>query len=209
MTSWADTNAVPWPKYSMGSSARREAQTLPESRKFARFRPTAEVDRMVFEVPEDGLCLSTFLLLRPRDHPDRVLLGRIDPKGSWAHIGGVDASRAKQWTGGWMLPSSQLLYYESPEESARRIAREQLGVELADLPTPILMSDSEQRPAAAKGNLHWDIGFVFVIDGFTGEPPRHPAWTELNFVEVAQIPRRDFVRSQQDVLQLAGMPCAD
>jgi ADP-ribose pyrophosphatase YjhB (NUDIX family) len=180
-----------------------------EERKFARLRPTAQVERMVFPVPTDGLCLSTFLVIRPKGQPGRALLGHINPGGPWAHIGGLDASRAQQWSAGWMLPSSQLLYYESMEASARRIAQEQLGIELGPLPPALLMSDSDQRPTAAKGDLHWDIGFVYVIDGYSGPAPTHPAWTDLRFVEVAKTPRREFVRSHQDVLALAGLPSAD
>jgi ADP-ribose pyrophosphatase YjhB (NUDIX family) len=180
-----------------------------EERKFARFRPTAEIERMVFSVPTDGLCLSTFLVIRPKGRPEQALLGRINPEGAWAHIGAMDASRAKQWSGGWMLPSCQLLFYESIEASARRIAKEQLGIELGELPTPLVMSDSEQRPMAAKGDLHWDIGYVYVIDGYSGPTPKHSAWTDLKFVEVAKTSRREYVRSQQDVLWLAGMPVAD
>jgi ADP-ribose pyrophosphatase YjhB (NUDIX family) len=182
---------------------------MAENRKFARFRVHAEPDRMVFTVPEDGLCISTFLVFKPRGRPDQALLGRINADGPWAHIGGLDASRAKDWSIGWMLPSSQLLYYESPEESARRIAREQLGIELGKVPVPLLMSDSDQRPRAAPGDLHWDMGFVYVIDDHSGPPPRHPAWTDLRFIEVAKTRRQDYVRSHQDVLALAGMPTAD
>jgi ADP-ribose pyrophosphatase YjhB (NUDIX family) len=180
-----------------------------EERKFARFRPQANPDRMVFTVPEDGLCLSTFLLLRPRGHRDRVLLGRLNPEAPWGHIGSLDAPRAASWSKGWMLPSSQLVYYESPEESARRIAHEQLGLVLGELSSPMVMSDSEQRPAAVAGDLHWDIGFVYLLDGFPQTPPRHPAWSELRFLEVSKIPRRVIMRSQADVLGLAGIPCAD
>jgi ADP-ribose pyrophosphatase YjhB (NUDIX family) len=179
---------------------------MSEDRKFARFRPTADVDRMVFSVPEDGLCLSTFLLLRPSGHPERVMVGHLNPDAPWGQIGALDAERAHGSSKGWMLPSSQLVYYETPEESARRIAREQLGIELGKLPPALLMSDSEQRPAAPKGALHWDIGFVYILDGVTDTPPRHPAWTDLRFLDVSTIRRQDFARSQQDVLALAGMP---
>lgn len=181
---------------------------MSEERKFARFRPKPEPARMVFAVPEDGLCLSTFLVFRPRGRPNEVLLGHLRPGPDWAHIGAVDAHRAETWSQGWMLPSSQLVYYESPEDSARRIAREQLGVELAGLPTPFLMSDSEPRAHAAEGSLHWDMGFVYVIDGRLDTPPVHPAWTELRFVDATKVARGEFVRSQDDVLRLAGIPVA-
>jgi ADP-ribose pyrophosphatase YjhB (NUDIX family) len=198
----------PW-QIPLGVSPLETVARMEKERKFARFRPKADADRMVFTVPEDGLCLSTFLLLRPRDHPDRVLLGHLNPEGPWAHIGALDARRAALWSKGWMLPSSQLVYYETPDESARRIAREQLGLELAKLPAPLLMSDSDQRPTAVVGDLHWDIGYVYVMDGLPDQPPQHPAWTELRFVDVARISRKELVRAQDDVLRLAGMPCAD
>jgi ADP-ribose pyrophosphatase YjhB (NUDIX family) len=182
---------------------------MTEVRQFARFRPTAELERMVFSVPTDGLCLSTFLVIRPPGHPERALLGHINSEGPWGHIGAIDPSRAKQWMKGWMLPSSQLIYYETPESSARRIAREQLGIELGDLPTARLMSDSEQRPSAAKGDLHWDIGFVYVTDAGSPAPPKHPAWTDLQYVEIAKTRSTDYVRSQQDVLKLVGLSPSD
>jgi ADP-ribose pyrophosphatase YjhB (NUDIX family) len=190
-------------------AARLRETVMPEERKFARFRPAADADQMVFQVPEDGLCLSTFLVLRPKGHQEKVLVGHLKPGTVWGHIGAIDARRAELWSKGWMLPSSQLAYYESPEDSARRIAREQLGIELAQLPTPILMSDSEQRSTALPGSLHWDMGFVYVLDGFSEEPPQHPAWAELRFVDVSKVPRREFVRSQDDVVRLAGLKAAD
>lgn len=182
---------------------------MTEDRKFARFRAASNLDRLVYTVPPDGLCLSTFLLLRPGNHPDRVLVGRLNPSASWGEIGAVDARRAALWSEGWMLPSSQLVFYETPDESARRIAREQLGMELPPLPAPLLMSDAEQRSGAPEGEKHWDIGFIYRLDGLPEQPPRHPAWTELRYIDVAQTPSRAFVRSQQDVLRLAGMRPAD
>lgn len=179
-----------------------------EERRFTRFRPTAEPERMVFTVPEDGMCLSTFLLLHPRSDPHRVLVGRLDPNASWGHLGALDARRAAHCSKGWMLPSSQLVQYETPEASAHRIAREQLGVELATLPAPILMSDSEHRAGAPAGDRHWDIGFVYRLEG-PATPPAHPAWSELRYLEVGKTPRGDFVRAQGDVLELAGVPPAD
>jgi 8-oxo-dGTP pyrophosphatase MutT (NUDIX family) len=160
---------------------------------------------MVFTVPDDGLCLSTFLVLRPTGYPGRVLVGRLNPDADWVHIGAIDARRAAMWSKGWMLPSSQLIYYESPDESARRVAREQLGIELANVPSPIVMADTDYRASAAEGDLHWDFGFIYLLDGYPESPPHHPAWSELEFVEVSKTPRQSFVRSQGDVLERVGL----
>ena len=178
------------------------------ARRFARFRPQADPEHAVFGVPVDGMCLSTFLVVRPEGHPERVLLGHLNPAAPWQEIGAADPRRSQEWKTGWMLPSSQLQVYESPGDSARRIAREQLGVELQDLPPPVLMSDAYQR-SAPPGEMHWDIGFVYVLDGQPSDPPRHSAWTELEYRPVAEMRRADFVRSQDDVLRLVGLTCRD
>jgi ADP-ribose pyrophosphatase YjhB (NUDIX family) len=180
-----------------------------EERRFARFRPSAGADPMVFPVPTDGMCISTFLVLRPQGKPGHALVGRLDPTASWGAIGGLDPPRARRFASGWMLPSSQLLYYESAEASARRIGREQLGLELGPLPAPVLMSDTSVREPTSPTDRHWDLGFVYVVDGQPPAPPRHPAWTELQYVEVARTPRREFARSHDEVLALAGLTAAD
>ncbi len=177
------------------------------TRRFTRLGQEADPGRLVFQVPSEGLCLSTFLVLRPRGHPDRALLGHIDPKAPWGELGAADAGRIGPWSKGWMLPSSQLIFYETPADAARRIAREQLGLSIGDLPTAALMSDAYERNASA-GDKHWDIGFVYVLDGQPEAPPRHSAWTDLRYIEVAREPPTAFVRYQEDVLRLVGMPCA-
>lgn len=163
---------------------------------------------MAIQVPSEGMCLSTFLVLRPRGHRDQALLGHIDPGAPWGHIGAADAKRVVAWSRGWMLPSSQLLLFESPEDSARRIAREQLGIELGKLPAPVLMSDAYEREAGPQ-ELHWDLGFVYVLDGRPADPPRSLVWKDLRYETVSRIPRADFVRFQDDVLRLVGLPSAD
>src|SRR3989442_4075768 len=53
----------------------------------------------------------------------RVLMGHMNPKAPWDHIGALDPSRVEAHSRGWMLPSSHLIFLESPDEAARRIAR--------------------------------------------------------------------------------------
>ncbi len=177
------------------------------TRRFTRLGQQADPSRLVFQVPIEGLCLSTFLVLRPSGHPGRALLGHISPQAPWSELGAADAGRIGPWSKGWMLPSSQLVFYETPEDAARRIAQEQLGVTLGKLPPPVLMSDAYERPTS-NGEKHWDIGFVYVLDGQPAAPPRHSAWADLDYVEVSRTHAKDFVRFQEDVLRLVGMPCA-
>lgn len=164
-------------------------------RRFAAFSTTASPPRMR-KMPEGGMCISAFLIISRREDPESILMGRIDRRGNWDHIGALDAKRVERHSGGWMLPSSHLMLYETPEGAARRILREQLHVQGMKVSGPLTFVDT-----SGKEN-HWDIGFIF-----TGERetvPKSDVWRELRFVDSRQLKRDDVVRSQIDVLAYAG-----
>jgi hypothetical protein len=177
-------------------------------RRFARLRRGAGPDHPgTLDLPNDGMCLSTFLVVQPEGQAGRVLMGRLDPTADWATIGGLDPARLGQIARRWMLPSSQLLFFESPTESAARIAKEQLGLALPGLTGPRTFSEAYARPGAA-GDPHWDLHFVF--EGRWPSPrfPRAKPFAELEFVDVARTPRAEIARSQADVLALVGLATA-
>src|SRR5206468_4725043 len=60
---------------------------------------------------------------------------------SWDHIGALDPSRVEAHSHGWMLPSSHLIFRESPDDAARRIAREQLELPDLALTGPTVVSE--------------------------------------------------------------------
>lgn len=164
-------------------------------RRFAAFSTTASPPRMR-KMPEGGMCISAFLIISRREDPESILMGRIDRRGNWDHIGALDTKRVERHSGGWMLPSSHLMLYETPEGAARRILREQLHVQGMKVSGPLTFVDT-----SGKEN-HWDIGFIF-----TGERetvPKSDVWRELRFVDSRQLKRDDVVRSQIDVLAYAG-----
>jgi ADP-ribose pyrophosphatase YjhB (NUDIX family) len=162
------------------------------------------------EIPTDGLCLSTFVLLSEPGRPGSIVMGRLDPGAPWAHIGALDRARAEQHQNGWMLPSSHLLHYEPPLEAARRILREQLDLtEAVEFPDPAIFSDAYGRAGGAGDGLHWDLGFLYRGTWPRGRPLRARAWKELAFVDVAKTPRIAIARSHADVLDAAGLRAAD
>ena len=164
-------------------------------RKFAAFSKTASPPRMR-KMPEGGMCISAFVLISRRGDPGSILMGKINRSANWDHIGALDAKRAERHSGGWMLPSSHLMLYETPEGAARRILREQLHVRDMKVSGPLIFVDTS-------GNEnHWDIGFIFLGERET--VPKSDAWRELRFVDTASIAREDVVRSQFDVLAYAG-----
>ncbi len=94
-------------------------------RRFAAFSKKAVPPRMR-RMPEGGMCISAFVIISKRSEPRSVLMGKIDKNANWDHIGALDPKRVERLRMGWMLPSSHLMLYETPEGAARRILREQL-----------------------------------------------------------------------------------
>jgi hypothetical protein len=104
-----------------------------------------------------------------------------------------------------MLPSSHLIFQESPGDAARRIAREQL--ELPDLPfsEPKVVSEAytpRRFPDAAK---HWDLEFLFRSEIPAAAVPHPATWAELAFVDLARTAKSEIARSHEDVIESAGL----
>lgn len=178
-------------------------------RRFTRLRrgPVAP-DSGAAEVPSDGMCLSVFLVL---EHPARsgaVLLGKLNPAAPWWEIGAVDPKRFDRIADRWMLPSRQLMFFESPEETANQIFKEQLETDPIALTGPRVFSDPTYRQGP-DADPHWDIHLVYRGTWATPTPPRAKAWTSLEFVDVAKLPRADIARGQGDVLELVGLRPGD
>ncbi len=178
-------------------------------RRFARLSATADGrsgDRS--PVPRSGLCLSAFVVVRPNGVGGLALLGKVRPEADWGRIGALDAERVGRMASLWMLPSSHLILYESPEEAARRIVREQLGAELPDLAAPVVISELSAR-SDAPDDPHWDLGFVFEGRWPSTRFPASPAFSELAFVDVARTRRSEIGRGHADVLDRVGLRAPD
>jgi 8-oxo-dGTP pyrophosphatase MutT (NUDIX family) len=181
----------------------------PMARQFARLRRGNTPESTdVSVVPDEGMCLSAFLVIRRPGTPGEVLLGRMDPTADWLEIGGLGPDRVARFGSAWVLPAGQLLLFESPDDAARRLARELLGVELGSLPTPRVFSEAYSRPGGKGNDPHWDLHFVYEVPWPEGRPLRARPWKELAFVPVAKTPRSAFGRNHGDVLELVGLPPA-
>ncbi|HEV2390116.1 MAG TPA: hypothetical protein VGS04_05255, partial [Nitrososphaerales archaeon] len=98
--------------------------TITTDRRFAAFSREALPPRMN-SVPEGGMCISAFLVISKKGAKEDVLMGKINKNAEWDHIGALDGKRLERFASGWMLPSSHLMLFETPEGAARRILREQ------------------------------------------------------------------------------------
>ena len=175
-------------------------------RRFTRFRrgPVGG-STGASEVPDNGMCLSVFLVLSPPGDPGAVLLGKVDPTADWWEVGALDPKRVESIGERWMLPSSQLLLFESPADAARRILKEQLATPPIPLDGPLVFSDPSARPGTPGHDPHWDVHFVYRGTWSSSTVPAAPAWKHLEFREVARTGRAEFARDQGDVLELAGL----
>ena len=186
---------------------------MPTDRRFCRFarssgKGTASASFNVSEIPEGGICLSAFLIISNRDE-NKVLMGHLNPSGNWDHVGALDKTRLELFKDGWMLPSSHLIMYESPQAAATRILLEQLGLEESqvEVSDPICASETyraERFPERKQD--HWDIEFIFkgVLHSPTS-PSKPELWSELKFVDLAKTKKEEIARSHEDVLEHSGM----
>ena len=177
----------------------------PPARRFQRLRPVADPSAGVETVPNDGMCLSVFLLLGQPDPSGGVLLGRIDPGQPWGRLGGLTASRVQAIGDRWMLPSSHLVAYESPTEAAARIATEQLERPGLPLQGPEVHSETEHRPGRPPEDLHWDLHFLYRGAWPRDLPVVARPFRELRFFSPKELRPLEIARGGGDILRLAGI----
>ena len=170
-------------------------------RKFCAFARDSRGGLGLSAVPESGFCISAFLIIRPSAGGHGVLMGHINPEGPWDHIGALDPDRIEAHRHGWMLPSSHLIYGESPDECAKRIAREQLAMDDMRFEGPAIYSEVyEPRRHPGRKN-HWDLEFMYT--GQTDRERLHPPrgiWADLKFVDPSAVQTGDIARSHEDIL---------
>ena len=173
---------------------------VPSERKFTRFSKLTEPPR-IDEIPDDGFCLSAFVVLSKPRAPNRVLLGRLNKEGPWEHLAALGPGRADRHSRGWTLPSSHLILYESPDEAARRILTEQLGIPTQRLSEPKVFSEVWGEPR------HWDIEFVFL--GTRTDIHPTGCWSRLEFVDLTRTKKAEMSRWHEDVLAQVGRYVSD
>jgi hypothetical protein len=152
------------------------------------------------------MCLSTFLVIQPPGGDRRVLLGRLDPEAPWDRLAALERSRLPLIGDRWLLPASQLLFFESPQEAAHRIVREHLESDPLPLLGPSVYSEAYRRPDSPSADPHWDLHFVFRGRWPSDRAPKASPWKELAFLDPATLDPTEIGRGHGDILALAGHP---
>ncbi len=164
-------------------------------RRFTGFSTSSKPPR-INQIPDGGMCLSAFVVLSPAGRQDEVLMGRLNPGAPWEHLAALDQERVERHRNGWMLPSSHLILFESPQEAATRILTEQLSIVDQKLTGPYVFSE------AYGPKNHWDLEFIFT--GETESLPKNDAWRELKFVDTRSVKKEEIARSHEDILAHIG-----
>jgi hypothetical protein len=180
-------------------------------RRFARYRPSDRIlqGRRFWTVPEGGICLSAFLVLRSPNAPGAVLLGKPDPRAPWEEMATLEDAHLRAIGERWILPASHLREFESPHDAGKRILREQLGAAEPVLRGPEVFSETYPSALDPAAGSHWDLHFVFQGDWSSEAAPRSAAWRELKFVDLRSVSRSDIARGHADILALAASPVGD
>jgi ADP-ribose pyrophosphatase YjhB (NUDIX family) len=132
-------------------------------------------------------------------------MGHLNPAAPWDHIGALDEKRIEIHGKGWMLPSSHLMIGESPQEAAKRIAKEQLGLEALNVVgEPRVVSEVSTPRWFPDLPNHWDIEFIFLGSLEKNEIGNSSAWNDLRFINPSTTKRSEIARSHEDILESAG-----
>ena len=176
---------------------------LPVTRRWARFGPTDP--RWFAHVPEDGCCLSAFVLVT--DRRGGLLLGRARPHRDWPEKGCMPLWRLRQVAGHgeWTLPASHLLMDESPDAAARRVARDWAGYarsrpRLVTVTSELMPTGQFRRDGGKRvPRLHWAICFLYELRSSRKPAPR-PGWSELRFFSPTALRGLSIGRGHRDLL---------
>ncbi|MHB8770756.1 MAG: NUDIX hydrolase [Syntrophales bacterium] len=159
-------------------------------------------------VPPGGMCLCAFLFVL---RGEQVLLGRYADHPAWETIAGMLGERVRANAGGWTIPASHLLFGEDPRAAARRIGREILGIETDLAVGEPAVATFFYEPAAAPGERHFDVAFLFEASLAADAAVPPPPWYEaLAWFDIGALGSLSFARQHGDVVQawLAKRECA-
>ncbi|MGH2689910.1 MAG: NUDIX domain-containing protein, partial [Actinomycetota bacterium] len=142
------------------------------------------------------VCLSAYII---SEDGEGLLVGRRAADPRWEGLDHPHPVDPKVGANLWVLPATHLLVGETPEQAARRIAKDQLAapwLQLADGGT-----FAHLRPSA-EGDPHWELAFVFETDLTVSKVP--PWFTDLRGVQRRYLRYEVFAPGHGDIIADMG-----
>ncbi len=165
--------------------------------KFVRYGPAPR-----YGMPEAGFCASAFVIVR---RGSKVLAGIPREHPRWT----------KEWAPNWLvykpevvedelkswrLPASYLYEGENPDDTARRIARDQLHLGTVSLGRPSCHAFYDDSSWYAN-HKHYDLCLVYETRAAVpGSLP--PWWRRLEWVEPAFLRKQELGSAMGDLLKV-------
>lgn len=150
-------------------------------------------------IPTGGVCLSSFVVLKRKN---AILFSKVGDVKTWTDRFALPPKESL-WRGKWLLPACHLKYGEHPDDAARRILREMIGIDRFSLSSAQMQSHLTLGEEVA-GTNHWDVCFVYSAS--TREKVEKQPWfQELEFLVPSKVRPSQIGRSQADVLKEFGI----
>ncbi len=145
--------------------------------------------------PEEGFCLSSFILAAK---DDALLLGKVSDPDTWGNKWALPTWNPPRWQDKLLLPAAHLLLKEHPDQAADRIMKEMLQVSDYTL----TFRGIQSHVSGEKG--HWDICFIY--DASIKSEIKKPKWFfELRYVKIKDIKPDEVGRGHADIISEAGI----
>jgi ADP-ribose pyrophosphatase YjhB (NUDIX family) len=146
------------------------------------------------------MCLCVFLFVLSGE---KILLGKYADHPAWENLAGMESRRIKANVGGWTIPASHLKFGEDPRDAARRIGEDILTLDRGLVYSEPSVTTFFYEPAAAPGEKHFDVHFLFDVPIGTGTNVRKPPWYDaLEWFDIGAVRRLPFARQHKDVVEV-------
>jgi ADP-ribose pyrophosphatase YjhB (NUDIX family) len=156
-------------------------------------------------MPEAGFCASSFVLVR---NGHRVLAGIPRNHRKWReqwqpNISTYRPQDQEAEFRSWRLPAAFLYEGEHPDDTARRVIKDQLRIPLRKFEGPSVYSFYDPS-SWYPGRRHYDLCFVYEVRG--SEPRETPAWWQrLELVDRAFLRRQELGSAMSDLVVRAKL----
>lgn len=167
--------------------------------KFVRYGPAPR-----YGMPDAGFCASSFVLVH---HGRKVLAGIPQDHRKWReqwqpNISTYRPQDQEAEFQSWRLPAAFLFEGEHPDDTARRVMKDQIRLAPRKLERPAIYAFYD-RSNWYPGRRHYDLCFVYEVHN--SGPREVPAWWErLEFVEPAFLRKQELGSAMSDLLKVLG-----